>query len=62
MADRAGLPEAALDSLSEDVAFADHDGTIALWNRAAESIVLRDGQPGGNHTTTAQEKRQCLPS
>jgi diguanylate cyclase (GGDEF)-like protein/PAS domain S-box-containing protein len=39
MADRVELLESALDSLAEGVALADHDGCVALWNRAAETIT-----------------------
>ena len=39
MADRTELLESALDSLTEGVALADHDGSVALWNRAAETIT-----------------------
>ena len=39
MADRAELLEAALDSLAECVGLADHDGSVVLWNRAAETIT-----------------------
>ncbi|MGA8741029.1 MAG: diguanylate cyclase [Terracidiphilus sp.] len=39
MADRVELLESALDSLTEGVALADHDGCVALWNRAAETIT-----------------------
>ena len=39
MADRTELMESALDGLAEGVALADHDGTVALWNRAAETIT-----------------------
>jgi PAS domain S-box-containing protein len=33
------LLESALDSLSEGIALADHEGTVALWSRAAETIT-----------------------
>lgn len=36
--DRTELLESALDSLTEGVALADHDGCVAFWNRAAEII------------------------
>jgi len=39
MADRTELLEAALDSLAEGVGLADHDGSVVLWNRAAETIT-----------------------
>lgn len=39
MADRTELLESALDSLVEGVALADHEGRVALWNCAAESIT-----------------------
>ena len=39
MADRTELLELALDSLTEGVALADQDGSVALWNRAAETIT-----------------------
>jgi PAS domain S-box-containing protein/diguanylate cyclase (GGDEF)-like protein len=39
MADRTELLEAALDSLTEGVALADHDGRVMLWSRAAEVIT-----------------------
>ncbi len=39
MADRTELLESALHSLTEGVALADHEGSIALWNRAAETIT-----------------------
>jgi PAS domain S-box-containing protein/diguanylate cyclase (GGDEF)-like protein len=38
MADRTELLESALDSLAEGVALADHEGSVALWNRSAEII------------------------
>ena len=39
MAARTELLESALDGLAEGVALADHDGRVALWNRAAETIT-----------------------
>ncbi len=39
MADRTELLESALDSLTEGVALANHEGTVALWSRAAEIIT-----------------------
>ncbi|WP_348264848.1 diguanylate cyclase [Telmatobacter sp. DSM 110680] len=39
MADRTELLESALDSLTEGVALADHDGNVVLWSRAAEIIT-----------------------
>ena len=39
MADRMELLEAALDSLAEGVALADHEGRAVLWSRAAETIT-----------------------
>ncbi len=39
MADRTELLEAALDSLTEGVALADHGGRVVLWSRAAEIIT-----------------------
>ena len=39
MADRKELLESALDGLAEGVALADHDGRVALWNRAAKAIT-----------------------
>ena len=37
--DRMELLESALDSMAEGFALADHDGRLALWNRAAETIT-----------------------
>ena len=37
--DRTELLESALDSMAEGIALADHDGRLALWNRAAETIT-----------------------
>jgi len=39
MADRTELLEAALDCLAEGVGLTDHDGSVVLWNRAAENIT-----------------------
>src|SRR5437899_2822546 len=39
MADRTELLESALDSLTEGVALADHDGVVVLWSHAAETIT-----------------------
>jgi PAS domain S-box-containing protein/diguanylate cyclase (GGDEF)-like protein len=39
MVDRITLLEAALESLSEGVVLADHEGRISLWNHAAEIIT-----------------------
>jgi PAS domain S-box-containing protein len=39
MADRTQLLESALDSLTEGLALADRDGSVGVWNCAAEAIT-----------------------
>lgn len=39
MADRTELLESALDRIAEGVALADHEGRVAFWNHAAETIT-----------------------
>ena len=45
MTDRAELLEAALDSLTEGVALANHEGRVVLWNRAAGDHHRIRGRP-----------------
>ena len=76
MEDRIELLEAALDCLPEGFAFADLDGQIRFWNRAAEEITghpsahvlgrsvrdtVEDLIPGGARHWMQETEEETLP-